>query len=81
MDKMSGKGRIEFASGAVYDGYWKDNQYQGPGTYIFPSQAKLSGEWTDNCVTGNCVYQDDQFQVWSGDISKGTASILIPFLE
>ncbi|KAI8897629.1 hypothetical protein BC833DRAFT_592995 [Globomyces pollinis-pini] len=77
-DKMNGKGRIDFASGAHYEGLWKDNQYQGQGVYGWSDGSTLSGEWNEQCVNGSSLYQDADKQIWTGDITKGMATILTP---
>jgi hypothetical protein len=35
-----GKGTFYFASGAVYEGDWSNNQYHGRGTFTFPNGSK-----------------------------------------
>ncbi len=64
-------GKIVYASGAGYDGEWKDNSYQGRGVYEFPDHTRLTaGEWTSNAVTGRATFEQEE-NVWSGDLSRG----------
>lgn len=41
----SGKGVYTWASGAVYDGYYKKNVKHGKGTYITASKVKFEGRF------------------------------------
>lgn len=81
LDKMCGKGKIEFVSGDSYDGMWKDNQYYGQGVYTWATTERLAGEWVENCVQGLGVYYDEEKIKWTGEISKGIASIMVPRIE
>ncbi|KAJ3274170.1 kti12, chromatin associated [Terramyces sp. JEL0728] len=81
LDKMSGKGKIEFVSGDSYDGMWKENQYNGQGTYTWSTTEKLGGEWIDNCVQGLGIYDDEGKIKWAGEVAKGVASVMVPRLE
>jgi 1-phosphatidylinositol-4-phosphate 5-kinase len=38
-DAMSGEGRMVFSSGAVYEGHFERNMFEGVGTYTFPDGA------------------------------------------
>ncbi|KAI9336085.1 hypothetical protein BDR26DRAFT_497593 [Obelidium mucronatum] len=76
LDKMHGKGRLEFANGAVYDGYWKDNKFMGQGTFTFPDTSQLTGEWDQSRINGPGTFQDKKGQNWIGLFSRGSASAL-----
>ncbi|KAL2918713.1 spermatogenesis [Polyrhizophydium stewartii] len=81
LDKMHGKGRLEFASGAFYDGMWKENQYTGPGTYRWPDSSTFVGEWLENGMNGPGKYTDASGQGWIGAIFKGARATLAPELQ
>ncbi|KAJ3136532.1 hypothetical protein HK100_001675 [Physocladia obscura] len=74
MDKMCGKGRLEFFNGAVYDGFWKDNKFMGHGTYTWTNNSSLSGEWDRNRVNGPGKFTDENGQNWIGIFLNGTAT-------
>lgn len=42
---MHGKGIIEFANGAIYEGEWKQNRYNGFGEFTKANGEKTKGEW------------------------------------
>ncbi|KAJ3328787.1 hypothetical protein HDU76_009284 [Blyttiomyces sp. JEL0837] len=76
MDRMNGKGRLEYPSGAVFDGLWKDNEFLGEGTYQWADQSSLHGEWEGTRMTGFGKYTDSTGQGWIGAFYKGSASAL-----
>ncbi|KAJ3070094.1 hypothetical protein HDU98_006856 [Podochytrium sp. JEL0797] len=76
MDKMSGKGRLEFATGAVYDGLWKDNTFMGQGTFTWPDGSRLTAEWDKTRVNGPGCFKDKDSQNWIGMFVKGAATNL-----
>ena len=39
-DKMCGKGKYVFASGAVYEGSFDDNKFHGQGRYTWPNSER-----------------------------------------
>lgn len=87
MDKMTGKGyylmtkgRLEFASGAVFEGNWKDNQFQGAGTYTWSNGSSLIGDWQENCAVGPAKYVDPEGHGWVGMMKRGSKAILAPEL-
>lgn len=47
-DKMNGHGRMEFPSGAVYEGEFVNNQFHGKGIYTFPNGSSYEGNFVEN---------------------------------
>ena len=47
-DAMHGKGIFKYASGAVYEGDWVMNKYEGIGKYTWPNNTSYEGEWLNN---------------------------------
>ncbi|KAI9355672.1 hypothetical protein DFJ73DRAFT_917774 [Zopfochytrium polystomum] len=83
MDKMAGRGRLTFASGATYDGNFHDNRFSGAGTYTWPDGSSLSGDaWDGNrLAAGTGRFVDAGGQAWVGAFHKGAAPALAPELE
>jgi hypothetical protein len=80
MDKMTGKGKLEFSSGAYFEGTWKDNQFQGMGIYTWNDDSSLTGEWNENCVLGPAKFVDEDGHGWVGVFKKGSKSCMAPIL-
>jgi hypothetical protein len=72
------KGKLEFPSGASYDGLWRDNQYSGVGTFAWPDSSSFTGEWETNAISGSGKFIDMQGESWSGNVAKFGSSILTP---
>eukprot|EP01084_Bolivina_argentea_P243096 407593_1 len=50
---MKENGKMVSASGAVYEGEYKDNKYHGHGKYVSASGAVYEGEYKDNKYHGH----------------------------
>jgi hypothetical protein len=71
-DLYNGKGKIEFASGAIYEGDFYDNKFHGFGTYILPNNTgKYEGDWEQGKWHGAGVYTDADGVEWKGDFYMG----------
>lgn len=42
-DKFDGIGRLHLVNGEVYEGLWKDGEYNGTGKYEWPDHSVYSG--------------------------------------
>ena len=49
-------GSYTYASGASYEGEWKDNHGHGQGTYTYPNGDKYVGGWKDGNKHGQGKY-------------------------
>ncbi|KAI9209099.1 uncharacterized protein BJ171DRAFT_577449 [Polychytrium aggregatum] len=76
MDKMHGKGKMDYPSGAVYEGMWKENRYSGAGSYYWPDNSQYSGDWENNKMHGPGRYIDKNSECWVGMFFKGTGTSL-----
>ncbi|KAG9338053.1 hypothetical protein JZ751_027129 [Albula glossodonta] len=85
---LNGWGRLEHASGAVYEGEFKDNMFHGQGTYTFQSGSKYTGSFNRNKtlargasspeprfepLEGEGEYTDARGLVWMGTFRFRTA--------
>ncbi|XP_035176344.1 MORN repeat-containing protein 2 [Oxyura jamaicensis] len=77
-NKMNGTGRLEYPSGAVYEGEFKDNMFHGAGT--FPNGAKYIGPFNENKLDSCCQrmegkgdFIDENGVVWTGTFSGSAA--------
>ncbi|KAJ3195044.1 hypothetical protein HK101_001238 [Irineochytrium annulatum] len=80
LDKMSGKGRMDFAGGASYEGSLRDNKFNGEGKYTWSDGSYFLGEWDNHRMNGAGKYQDRYGQSWIGIFFKGSATALAPEL-
>lgn len=53
--RWSGRGRVVFKSGAIYDGCWSAGQMHGLGKITFPDGICYEGEFKNNKLTGKGV--------------------------
>ncbi|XP_063774085.1 MORN repeat-containing protein 2 isoform X2 [Pseudophryne corroboree] len=63
---MNGLGKLEYPSGAVYEGEFADNMFHGRGTYTFPNGAQYIGNFTENKMMGEGEYVDASGLHWKG---------------
>lgn len=76
---MHGKGKLEFCSGAVFEGGFKENQFQGPGSYTWSNASSITGEWLDNSLNGPSRFVLDNHG-YIGNLKKGEKAVLAPEL-
>jgi hypothetical protein len=76
-----GFGKIEYFTGEIYEGEWKDNAYNGKGTYSLSDGALLyEGEWVNSKMDGqgkylyadNVVYEGS----WKDNARNGYGKLL-----
>ena len=65
-----GKGRCEWADGAIYNGDWKEGKKSGKGKYA-AGKARYDGEWVDDKYQGQGVYLEENGDRYIGSFSKG----------
>jgi hypothetical protein len=51
-DRMSGKGTLWYQNGDMFDGSFKDNAFNGQGSYQYASSIKVEGKWTMGQLEG-----------------------------
>ena len=49
---LSKHGTYQFANGDIYEGFWKDANYNGYGAMTFISGDKYEGDWKDGNFHG-----------------------------
>ena len=69
-----GNGLLEFASGAFYDGQFKDGKYNGWGKYVFPDGKVHIGNFIDGLFTGSGMLKYPNGDEVSGNFKNGFAS-------
>ncbi len=74
------QGKLELATGDVYDGQWRDNQFQGSGTYVWSDGSAFTGEWESNALNGPGRFIDSHGQTWQGSVYQTTPATLLPEL-
>ena len=77
---MIGLGKLELATGDSYDGHWRDNQFQGSGTYVWADGSSFTGEWDESALNGPGKYIGAEGQNWMGSVYKNTPTTLLPEL-
>ena len=71
-DMYHGRGKIVFASGAVYEGEFYENEFHGYGTYTQPQDVgTYDGEWDHGKWHGTGVYTDSDGVEWKGEFFHG----------
>ena len=63
---MSGKGFMEYPTGASYYGDWKDGKWSGQGVLIHASGNKYTGEFVDGKKQGYGVFTWTNGDVYAG---------------
>ncbi|CAM9546050.1 unnamed protein product [Heterosigma akashiwo] len=70
-DKMQGKGKMIFATGATYEGDFQASLFHGEGTYTWQDGSTYTGGWRENKMHGNgCLIDADGIQ-WKGQFYNG----------
>lgn len=52
LDRMAGKGILWFQNGDMYDGSFKDNAFNGQGSFQYASSIKVEGKWANGQLEG-----------------------------
>ena len=61
-----GPGRMQYVSGHVYDGNWKDGCCDGMGRFTFPDGQEYEGEWANGKRHGR-----GKLRLPNGDVMEG----------
>lgn len=69
---------MQYASGAIYDGHWKESAYHGFGTYTWPDGSTFTGEWEAGRPHGPGSFTDVRGQKWIGGLFRGSGTALSP---
>jgi len=73
--KMAGWGRLSYPSGVVYEGFFKDGQFDGEGRLTFPDQSTYSAHWAQGVevpASGALTFSDALvYNPLQGDSSAG----------
>lgn len=73
--KRCGEGKMTFPSGDVYHGEWKDNKFNGTGTYKYKKSDDIySGGFLDGQKDGKGVYEFSDASRLDGIWEKGNFS-------
>ncbi|ORM40620.1 TFIIH basal transcription factor complex helicase repD subunit [Babesia sp. Xinjiang] len=79
---MSGKGKYQYADGAVYEGDWYNGKMHGSGQYTFPNGNRYDGEWVNDHKEGygTLTYSSGEKYdgYWLNDKAHGTGSFIYP---
>jgi hypothetical protein len=67
----NGKGVYTFKDGEVYNGTFKDGQFDGKGTYTYKSGAKYVGEFVAGKRHGQGTYTYPTGDIYTGDFVNG----------
>lgn len=67
----SGRGKIEYKSGARYDGEWKANLKHGQGEYFREDGSYYKGEFQDDQESGKGVLIATHGEVYEGSFQHG----------
>ncbi len=65
---MHGYGKYTFASGAFYEGEWKEDKMNGIGTYQYRSGNQYRGEWKDDKMHGSGSYHYSSGNLYIGEM-------------
>ncbi|CAF4929612.1 unnamed protein product [Rotaria sp. Silwood1] len=55
-DKRTGQGVFTLANGERYEGQFKDNNFNGKGTYYYANGNQYTGDWVDDKKSGKGVF-------------------------
>jgi hypothetical protein len=72
LDKMHGKGRYTFTSGAEYNGDWVSGKMHGHGKMVYADGTSYEGQWENNLMSGEGTYIDMDEVKWIGIFVNGT---------
>ena len=70
----SGKGKMEYPNGDVYEGEWKNNMRDGRGKITFVNQSSYDGMWSKDKMNGQGTYKYFSEDVYEGTFSEGIRS-------
>ena len=55
--KSHGRGRMEYSSGSIYRGGWKEGKIHGNGEMIWKNGARYTGQWKEGVRSGYGTYR------------------------
>lgn len=67
----SGKGKYTWASGAIYDGWYKDNLKHGKGKYVTKKGVTYEGVFNNGLKEGKGKYTYEDGTIFTGTWKKG----------
>lgn len=70
-NRMHGRGRYEYADGAVYDGQYNQDFKEGAGTYTSPEGSVYEGEWYNDLKHGFGKEKDEKDTEYVGSFVNG----------
>jgi hypothetical protein len=79
-DSMHGLGKLTFIRDKgvdIYIGDFKNNQFDGIGSYTFANQSVYEGEWKENRLHGKGKYTDIFRVDWGGSYLDGRYDSLL----
>ena len=63
----NGYGKMTYEDGGVYEGEWKDDDFNGMGKYIWPSGSVYEGDFLDGVRSGYGKMVCDSGNAYEGD--------------
>lgn len=70
---VSGSGRVEWASGDVFEGEMRNGLKQGKGTYAWKHGQRYSGDWVDDKAVGVGKITFASGDIYEGEVNLGEA--------
>jgi hypothetical protein len=70
---VSGSGRVEWASGDVFEGEMRQGLKQGKGTYAWKNGQRYAGDWVDDQAVGTGKITFSSGDIYEGEVNLGKA--------
>jgi uncharacterized caspase-like protein len=70
---VSGSGRVEWASGDIFEGEMRNGLKQGKGTYAWKHGQRYSGDWVDDKAVGVGKITFSSGDIYEGEVNLGEA--------